>query len=136
MAHLRGASPPQVGNVFRGKKVLIIGKTGGKLFAIRYDMLCPALEAALHAQPISWYIAVPFGCPFRFACADHMYTPVFPMAAPGCCACSVVPCSCLCAPASCPGLARGVPDPPCAVLCRASRLRWCVRRCLSAVTGD
>ena len=65
-----------VGRVFGGRKVLIIGKTGEKSFEIRYGMLCPALEAALHAQPIIWYIAVPFGCPFSFACADHMYTPV------------------------------------------------------------
>ena len=65
-----------VGRALGGRKVLIIGKTGEKNFEIPYDMLCPALEAALHAQPIILYIAVPFGCPFRFAGADHIYTPV------------------------------------------------------------
>ena len=65
-----------VGRVLEGKNVLIIGTTAEKSFQIRYDMPSPALEAALHAQPIIWYIAVPFGCPFSFACADHMYTPV------------------------------------------------------------
>ena len=50
--------------------------TAVKNFEIRYNMPCPALEAALHAQPIIWYFAVPFGCPFSFACAIHMYTPV------------------------------------------------------------
>ena len=39
-------------------------------------MRCPALEAALHAQPIIWHFAVPFGCPFSFAYAVHMCTPV------------------------------------------------------------
>ena len=50
--------------------------TAEKSFKIRYDMPCPALEAALHAQPIIWYFAVPFGRPFSFVCANHMYTPV------------------------------------------------------------
>ena len=50
--------------------------TAEKRFRIRYDMPCPALEAALHAQPIIWYFAVPFGRPFRFACAINMYTQV------------------------------------------------------------
>ena len=68
--------PLMVGRVLGRRKLLIIGTTVGKSFEIRYDMPCPALEAALHTQPIIWYIAVPFGCPFSFACADHMYTPV------------------------------------------------------------
>ena len=50
--------------------------TAERSFQIRYDMPCPALEAALHAQPIICYFAVPFGCPFSFARAIHMYTPV------------------------------------------------------------
>ena len=50
--------------------------TAEKCFQIRYDMPCPALEAALHAQPIIWYFAVPFGRLFSFACAIHMYTPI------------------------------------------------------------
>ena len=50
--------------------------TAEKRFPIWYDMPCPALEAALHAQPIIWYFAVPFGRPFSFACAINMYTPV------------------------------------------------------------
>ena len=37
---------------------------------------CPALDPALHAQPVILYIAVPFGFPFGLACADRMYTPV------------------------------------------------------------
>ena len=53
-----------------------IGTTADKGFRTRYDMPCPALEAALHAQPIIWYFAVPYGCPFSFACANHVYTPV------------------------------------------------------------
>ena len=50
--------------------------TAEKRFQIRYDMPCPALEPALHAQPIIWYFAVLFGRSFSFACAIHMYTPV------------------------------------------------------------
>ena len=50
--------------------------TAGKNFQIHYDTPCPALEAALHAQPIIWYLAVAFGRPLSFACAIHMYTPV------------------------------------------------------------
>ena len=111
-------------------------------------MRCPALEAALHAQPVILYIAVSFGFPLSLACADRMYTPVggkapavlrcipvFPMGAPGCCACVVVGCSCLCPLASRLGLVRGMSGSLCSVLCRASWLRWCVRRCLSAVAG-
>ena len=65
-----------VGRVLGARKVLIIGTTAEKIFEIRYDMPCPALEAALHAQPIILYIALPFDLPFGFACADHMYTPI------------------------------------------------------------
>ena len=65
-----------VGRVLGGRNVLTIGTTAAKGFEIRYDMPYPALEAALHAQPIILYIAVPFGFPFSFACADRMYTPV------------------------------------------------------------
>ena len=68
--------PLMVGRVLAGRKVATIGTTAEKNFEIRYDMPCPALEAALHAQPIIWHFAVPFGCPFSFACADHMYSPV------------------------------------------------------------
>ena len=50
--------------------------TAGKNFQIRYVTPCPALEAALYAQPIIWYFAVPFGRPPSFACAIHMYTPI------------------------------------------------------------
>ena len=50
--------------------------TAEKSFPIWYDTPCPALEAALHAQPIIWYFAVPFGRPLSFACPIHMYTPV------------------------------------------------------------
>ena len=59
-----------------GRKIATVGMTDGKSFQIRYDTPCPALEAALHAQPIIWYFAVPFGRPLSFACAIHMYTPV------------------------------------------------------------
>ena len=65
-----------VGPVLRGRKVLKIGTTAEKSFEIWYDTPCPAPEAALQAQPIILYIAVPFGFPFSFACADRMYTPV------------------------------------------------------------
>ena len=65
-----------VGRVLGGRKVLTIGTTAEKSFEIRYNMPCPPLVAVLHAQLIIWYIAVPFGCPSRFACAVHMYTPV------------------------------------------------------------
>ena len=65
-----------VGRVLRGKKVSTFAPTAEKEFEIRYDMPCPALEAALHAQLIIWYFAVLFGSPFRFARADHMHTPV------------------------------------------------------------
>ena len=64
--------------------------TAGKSFQIRYDTPCPALEAALYAQPIIWYFAAPFGRPLSFACAIHMYTPVgskapsVPLGASGC----------------------------------------------------
>ena len=114
-------------------------------------MPCPALEPALHAQPGILYIAVPFGFPFGLAFAGGMYTPIgrkapsvryplrciplFPMEAPGCCACVVVRCSCSCPLASRLGSVRGVPGLLCSVLCRASRLRWCVRCGLSAVAG-
>ena len=49
---------------------------GEKSFENWYDMPCPALEQALHAQPVILYIAVPFSFPFGLACADGMYTPV------------------------------------------------------------
>ena len=49
--------------------------TAAKSFQIRFHFPCPAL-AALHAQPIIRYFAVPFRRPFSFACAIHMYTPV------------------------------------------------------------
>ena len=62
-----------VGRVLGGRKV---GMTAEKSFEIWYDMPYPALEAALHAQPITLYIAVPFGFPSSFACADLMYNPV------------------------------------------------------------
>ena len=68
--------PLMLERVLMGRKVATIGTTAEKSFQIRYDMPCPALEALLHAQPIIWYFAVPFSCPFSFACADHMYTPV------------------------------------------------------------
>ena len=76
MVRVGGASPPHGGACPWGQKVLTGGATAEKSFETRYDMPCPSLEAALHAQLIFWYIAVPFGCPFSFACADHMYTPV------------------------------------------------------------
>ena len=50
--------------------------TDGKRLPIRYDTACPALEAALHAQPIVWYFAAPFCRPLSFASAIHMKTPV------------------------------------------------------------
>ena len=65
-----------VGHVLRGRNVLTIGTTAGKSFQIRYDMPCPALEAALQPRPIILYIAVPFGLPFSFACADPITTRV------------------------------------------------------------
>ena len=49
---------------------------GGERFENWYDLPCPALEPALHAQPVILYIAVPFGFPSGLACADRMYTPV------------------------------------------------------------
>ena len=52
---------------------MTIGTTAEKSFEIRYGMPCPALQVELHAQPIIWYIALPFFFPFSFACADHMY---------------------------------------------------------------
>ena len=67
--------PLLVRRVLRGRKVATIGTTAGKRFEIRYDMPCPALEAALHAQPIIWYFAVPFSFLLSFACANQMYTP-------------------------------------------------------------
>ena len=54
---------------------MISGLTAAKSFQIPRHFPCPAL-AALHAQPIIRYFAVPFGCPFSFACAIHMYNPV------------------------------------------------------------
>ena len=80
-----------------GRKVATVSMTAGKSLQIWYDTPCPALEAALHAQPIIWYFAVPFGRPLSFACAIHMYTqvgvkfaplwciPVLPMGTQGCC---------------------------------------------------
>ena len=54
---------------------MISGLTAAKSFQIRCGFPCPAL-AALHAQPIIRYFAVPFGRPFSFVCAIHMHTPV------------------------------------------------------------
>ena len=51
------------------------GLTAENVFQIRCYIPCPA-RAALHAQPIIRYSAVPFGRPGSFACAIHMYTPV------------------------------------------------------------
>ena len=64
-----------VGRVLGERKALTIGTTAEKGFEIQYEVPCPALQVVLHAQPIIWYIALPFLCPFSFACADHMYTP-------------------------------------------------------------
>ena len=52
---------------------MISGLTAAKSFQIWCHFPCPAL-AALHAQPIIRYFAVPFGRPFSFAYAIHMYT--------------------------------------------------------------
>ena len=109
-------------------------------------MPCPALEPALHAQPVILYIAVPFGFPFGLAFAGRMYIPVggeapsfrhplrcipvFPMGAPGCCACVVVRCSCSRLLASRLGLVGGVPGSLCSVPCRASRLGLAVFRAM------
>ena len=46
-----------------------------KSFPIRCYIPCPAL-AALHAQPIIRYFAVPLGRPVSLVCAIHMYSPV------------------------------------------------------------
>ena len=116
-----------------------------------YHMPCPALEPALHAQPIILYVAVPFGFPFGLASADRMYIPVggkappvrhplrcipvFPMGAPGCCACVVVRCWRSRPLSSLLGSDRGVQGLLCSLPCRASRVRWCVRWCLRAVAG-
>ena len=83
--------PLMVGRVLSRGKVATIGTTAEKSFESRYDMPCRALEASLQSQPIIWYFAVPFGCPFSFACADHMYTPVSgkaPSVPPGASPCS------------------------------------------------
>ena len=139
--------PPMVVRVLRGKKVATMGTTAEKSFEIRYNMPCPALEAGLHTQPIIWYFAVPFGCAFSFACADHMYTPVggkapwVPLGASpsspwepqgaalarwcGARACVRRPVT----------SARWVPGLRCAVSCLVLRVWWCARRCLSAVSG-
>ena len=124
---------------------------GEKSFENWYDMPCPAVEPALHAQPVILYTAVRFGFPFGLACADGMYSPVggkapsvryplrcipvFPMGAPGCCACVVVRCSCSCPLASRLGSVCWVPGSLCSILWRAPRLWWCVCWCLSAVAG-
>ena len=66
------------------------GLTTAKNFHIRCHIPCPAL-AALHAQLIIRYFAVPFGRPFGFACAIHRYTPVrgkAPSVPPGASPCS------------------------------------------------
>ena len=54
---------------------MISGLNAAKSFQIRCHFPCPAM-AALHVKPIIRYFAVPFGRPFSFACAIHMYTPV------------------------------------------------------------
>ena len=82
-----------------------------KKFSNSCHFPCPA-RAALHAQPIIWYFAVPFERPFSFACAIHMYTPVggkAPSVSLGASPCSTwepqgdvpspVRCSCSCLPA-------------------------------------
>ena len=68
--------PLMVGRVLRGRKVATIGMSAEKGFEIRYDMPCPALEASLHAQTFICFFAVYFDCPFSFACADHIDTPI------------------------------------------------------------
>ena len=110
--------------------------TAEKSCRIRYDMPCPAVEGALHAQPITWYFAVSFGRPFSFACTIHMYTPVggkapsVPLGASPCspwepqnaalaqwCGAGV----CVCVPVVCPivpclaGYVAGVSVPQCGV---------------------
>ena len=136
-----------VERVLRGRNVATIGTTARKSFEIRYEMPYPALEAALQAKPIISYLAVPFGCPFSFACADHMYTPVggkAPSVSLGASMCSswepqgaaLARC---CGARACfrwpVGSARSVPVLSCAVSCRVLRIWWCARWCLSAVSG-
>ena len=121
---------------------------GGGSFENLYDLPCPALQPVLQAQPVILYIAVPFGFPFSLACADRMYTPVggkAPSVLFGASPCSLwepqgaVPAGWCgvrtCPLASCLGLVRGVAGSLCSVSCRYPQLRWCVRRCRSAVAG-
>ena len=130
------AAPPMVGCVLRGRKVATTGTTAEKRFQIQYDMPCPALEAALHAQPIVWYFAVPFGCPFGLACANHMYTPIGGKA-------PSVPLGAR-APHGNPGALLRLGGAvlvlvfaclSCAVLCCVLRVLWLACRCRSAVSG-
>ena len=60
---------------------MMSGLIDAKSCKIGCSFPCPAL-AVLHAQPGIRYFAVPFGRPFTFACAIHMYTPVGGMAPP------------------------------------------------------
>ena len=65
---------------------------GEKRFENWYDMLCCALEPALHAQHVILYLAVPPGFPFGLACANRMYNPVggkAPSVLFGACPCSL-----------------------------------------------
>ena len=131
--------PPMVGCVLRGGKVATIGTTAEKSFEILYDMPCPALEAALQGQPIIWYFVVPFGRPFTFACADHMYTPVggkaasVPLGASPCCpwepqGAALARWSGACACVRLPvGSARWLRGLRCAVSGRVLRVLWCAR---------
>ena len=112
--------------------------TAEKSFQIWYHMPCPALEAALHAQLIIWYFAVPFGCPCTFVCAIHMYTPpsvARPLRSP-----LVHPP----APHGSPGVLLRPGGAVlvfvsacllCAVSCRVSQVMWLACRCRSAVSG-
>ena len=111
--------------------------TAGRSFQNRYDTPCPALGAGLHARPIIWYFAAPFGRPLSFACAIHMYTPSVarprrsPLVHPP-------------APHGSPRLLLWLGGAvlvfvsaclSCAVSSRVSRVMWLACRCRSAVFG-
>ena len=121
--------PLMVERVLRGRKVVTIGTTAEENFEIRYHMPCPALEASLHAQShlvfrsalwlsfqLRLYGSYAHPCRWQGPFSPPRCISVLPMGAPGCCACSVVPCSCLCLAG--PVVCVSVPQ------CSFRRLEW------------
>ena len=100
----------------------------------RHLVHCGALRLSFWSRLCRSYVH-PRRWQSSFGSTSSSVHPCVPYGSPGCCACVVVRCSCSCPLASRLDSVRGVLGSLCSLPCRASRLKWCVRRCLRAVAA-